>query len=171
MYSQHIYRQQSCNIQAREKHYYRLQFLCTSTVTYTGLLHRRRLNIHSKTKGKDLPSAAVESPSHDRQRCRAWFRPPAQPANPLPHPSSGRAGPPDSRHRCASRPRLHQQAACRTTSAGPRERERERERKSAEPRRRGAKKRALRGREGFRTRERGRELKQRELMDQREEGS
>ena len=82
--------------------------------------------MHTKIKkGKDLPSAAVESPAHDRQRGRAWFRPPTRPANPLRHPSSGRAGPPHRRLCCASRPRLHEQAARRTTSAGPREGERE----------------------------------------------
>ena len=42
---------------------------------------------------KGLPFVAGESLSHDRQRGRAWFRPPTWPANPLRHPSSGRAGP------------------------------------------------------------------------------
>ena len=115
---------QSCNVQARNNttdYNYYIQALKQVLLVGHGATHT-----HTQKQKKRPPFTVLESLSHDCQRGRAWLRPPTRSANPLRHPSSGRAGPPDSRHCCASRPRLHQQAARRTTSAGPREGERER---------------------------------------------
>ena len=66
------------------------------------------------------------APQHASKNNRKWKDLPFVAGEPSPAlSSSGCAGPPHRRLRCASRPRLHQQAARRTTSAGPREGERD----------------------------------------------
>ena len=91
---------------------------------------------HTKTKERP-PSTGRRVSTHDRQRGRAWFRPPTRPANPLQHPSSRCAG-----HQTAGTAAPPVRVSTNRPLAGPRAQDREREMMDH------------RAREGFRTRER-----------------
>ena len=89
--------------------------------------------MHTKIKkGKDLPSAAVESPSHDRQRGRAWFRPPRGRRT-----LSGTPRPDVQVHHTAGSAAPHVHASTNRPLAGPRAQDREKERERSRQDKRG----------------------------------